>query len=115
MPQGSILGPIPFNIYVNDVADCLLVQYADVTQFLHTNTIDNLNLLIRNTGSTLLRLKRYFLTNCLLLNPAKTQCIFIGNRQLLSLILPDTRISFDGDNIHPTTHVKTLEYTWIAI
>ncbi len=112
VPQGSILGPILFNIYANDVADyitdCLLVQYADDTQFLHTTTFDNLNLLIRNTESTLLRLKRYFLTNGLLLNPANTQCIFIGSRQLLSLIAPDTRVSFDGDSIHPTTHVKNL-------
>ncbi len=112
VPQGSILGPILFNIYVNDVADhitdCLLVQYADDTQFLHTNTVDNLNLLIGNTESTLLRLKGYFLRNGLLLNPAKTRCIFIGNRQLLSLVPPDTRISFDGDSIHPSTHVKNL-------
>ncbi len=112
VPQGSILGPILINIYVNDVADyitdCLLVQYADDTQFLHTSTVDNLNFLIRNTGSTLLRLKRYFLTNDLLLNPAKTQCIFIGSRQLLSLIPTYTRVSFDGDSIHPSIHVKNL-------
>ncbi len=112
MPQGSILGPILFNIDVNDVADyitdCLLVQSADDTQFLPTSTIDNLNLLIRNTESTLLRLKRYFLTNGLLLNPAKTQCIFIGSLQLLSLIPPDTRVSYDGDSIRPSSHVKYL-------
>ncbi len=109
--QGSAVGPILFNIYVNDIADyitdCLLVQYADDTQFLHTSTIDNLNLLIRNNESTLHKLKRYFLTNGLLLNPAKTQCIFIGSRQLLSLIPPDT-ISLVGDIIHPSTNVKNL-------
>ncbi len=112
MPQGSILGPILFNINVNDVADhitdCLLEQYADDTQFLHTSTADNLNLLIGNTESTLLRLKSYFLRNSLLLNSAKTRCIFIVNRQLLSLIPPNTRISFDGDIIHPRTHVENL-------
>ncbi len=99
VPKGLILGPILSNIYFNDVVDhitvCLLVQYADETQFLHMSTIDNLNLHIRNTESTLLRLKLYLLTSGLLLNPAKTQCIFKGIRQLLSLIPPDTRIFFD--------------------
>ncbi len=113
MPQGSILGPIFVNINVHNVADhitdCLLVPYADDTQFLHTSTVDNLNLLVRNIESTLLTLKRYFLPNGLLLYPAKTQCIFIANRQLLSLISPDTRISFDGDNIYPSAHLKNLE------
>ncbi len=44
VPQGSILGPILFNIFVSDFAEhtknCLLVQYADDTQVLHTGTIN---------------------------------------------------------------------------
>ncbi len=84
-----------FNDYVSNITQSvrlnnIVSQYADDTQFLLTSTIDNLNHLIRNTESTLLRLKRYFLRNCLLLNPAKTQCIFFGNRPLLFLIPPDT-------------------------
>ena len=112
VPQGSILGPILFSIYVNDLAekinDCFLIQYADDTQFLTADTIGNLNNLINKTEEALHKIKLYFITNGLLLNPKKTQCIFIGNRQLLSRIPPETFINCDGVHIHPSTHVKNL-------
>ncbi len=73
---GSILGPILFSIYVNNLAErinaCCLVQYVDHTQFLHADTINNLNDLISNTEETLLNVKHFCLRNGLLLNPKKT-------------------------------------------
>ncbi len=111
--QGSILGPILINIYVNNVADyisdCLLVQYADDTQFLRTSAIDNLKFPMRHTESSILRLKLYFLADGFLMNPTKTRYIFIGNIQPLSHIATDIRIYFEGDNIYPSSHVQSLE------
>ncbi len=72
--QGSILGPILFNVYVNDLSsniNCFLEQYADDTQFLHSNTLLNLEQLIKVTEDTLLMCKRYFLKNGLMVNSAK--------------------------------------------
>ncbi len=43
-----------------------------------------------------------------MVNPTKTQCIFLGNRQLLSHIPENVKIQFDGTSISPSTHVNNL-------
>ncbi len=109
--QGSIIGSILFNIYVNDLSDnvnCFLVQYADDTQFLHSGTIDNLEKLIEDSEKTLSQCKMFYLNNGLMFNSAKTQCIFNGYHQLLSRIPPNTTVNFDGNVIYPSKHVKNL-------
>ena len=53
LPQRSILGPILFTIYVNDLQfflqDCLVIQYADDTQFLHAASFNDLDTPISKT------------------------------------------------------------------
>ncbi len=87
VPQGSVLGPILFNIYVNDLAEmadkCFIVQYADDTQYFETGSIDNLLQLIKKSEQTISKIKHYINMNGVLLNSKKTQCIFIGNRALI--------------------------------
>ncbi len=88
--------------------DCVLVQYADDTQFLHTGIVNNLENLIFKTEETLTKANHYFLRNVLMINPNKTHCIFIGNRQLLSRIPNNTTIKFAGNKITPSNHAFTL-------
>lgn len=112
VPQGSVLGPILLNIFVNDLIEkinnCLVIQYADDTLFPHSNYINELPHLISNTEATLKCIKRHFLKNGLMLNYSKTQCIFIGNRQLLAHIPPNTVIKIYDDTITSSNFAKNL-------
>ena len=85
---------------------CMLVQYADDSQFIFTGTIKEVEKLIRDAESTLKEVKLYFDINGLKINPQKTQIIFIGSRQNLSRIPPNLSINFDGNLIVPCKFVK---------
>ncbi len=45
-----------------------------------------------------------------MLNASKTQCIFIGNRQLLSKLPVNTTISIDNEIVIPSSHLKILGF-----
>ncbi len=112
VPQGSILGPILFNIFVNDMRDninnCTLIQYADDTQFLHSSNIYEVDNLIHMSEDTLKKARSYFTENGLMMNEGKTQCIFIGSRQLIAKLPSNLTIRVNDNIIEPTTHVKNL-------
>ena len=112
VPQGSILGPILFIIYINNMSQTLneytLVQYADDSQIILSGKVQNLQDLVERAQKALRDAKSYFQLNGLNVNEQKTQCIFIGSRQLIAKIPTETRIYFGETPIIPSSTVKNL-------
>lgn len=81
VPQGSVLSPLLFNIYVNDLQSaiprCKIFQYADDTVILspHINFVDSLTTLQNDA----VKMMDWFHSNLIEVNVSKTQLVCFRN------------------------------------
>ena len=87
VPQGSVLGPLLFLIYINDIPNCLkhsksIVFADDTTIFASCN---NMNTLYNNMNDDLANLINWFKANMLSLNIAKTNYLLFPSSKLVNV------------------------------
>ena len=108
VPQGSVLGPLLFLLYINDLPNCLKYSdyslYADDTQIYSASS--NCSELSDRLNCDLLLLQNWLDTNKLNLHPDKTKCILIGSHQRLKGQTLD--ITIDDHSITPSNEIKSL-------
>lgn len=108
VPQGSILGPLLFLCYVNDMptsVNCMLLQYADDSALIYSHKDPKIiaNVLSSNLNSC----NNWLIENKLSLHMGKTELILFGSKRKLNKF-PDFSISCQGQVIKASKSVVYL-------
>ena len=108
VPQGSVLGPLLFLIYINDLHNCIkfceTYHFADDTHLL--NFSNSLETLYKKVNLDLKNVSCWLKANKISLNAAKTEFLIFRSQRKTFDFLPFLKI--DGKRLYPSKVVKYL-------
>ena len=113
VPQGSVLGPLLFLIYINDLPNCCPSGdtriFADDTNVLFS--AKNTDEIIRKGQVIMEQMNNWFVANKLTLNAKKSSFIIFKSNRSKNRILPD-KLVFNNSEIMRSNSIKYLGITF---
>ena len=108
VPQGSVLGPLLFLIYINDlhkaIQYCKVHHFADDTNLFHTSkSVKNLNTQINRDMKYL---NNWLSANKISLNVEKTELVIFKSPR--KVLLDEINIKLSEKRLYPSNSVKYL-------
>ena len=110
VPQGTILGPLLFLLYINDLPNCLKHShprmFADDTHL--TYSAANVHDIDQNLNQDLKSVSEWLAANKLTLNTSKTEFMLIGSRQRIRTFHSSPTLTINETPIKRVDCVESL-------
>ena len=94
VPQGSVLGPLLFILYINDLCNALIYSrvslFADDTSILYSDS--SIKRIQKRVNIDLKLLYKWLCANKIFLNVSKTEVLLFRNRKKLSNFYPKLKL-----------------------
>ena len=108
VPQGSVLGPLLFLIYINDlhkaIQYCKVHHFADDTNLFHTSkSVKKLNKLVNRDMK---HLNNWLSANKISFNEEKTELVIFKSPR--KVLVDEIKIKLSGKSLYPSNSIKYL-------
>ena len=115
IPQGSVLGPILFVLFINDLPDCVSsdsLLFADDTKIFSEITCDHDSLQLQNDLNSLQSWSDKWLLN---FHPDKCKVLTLGGVSKSVNVIPRSYYLKKGDTVYNLEHVDSMKDLGITI